>query len=244
VLPQGVKIMFSTRRKVALAVLFTAVVLAGGVRGEDPPKKDDKGSASGPPTDSLRARLRKFEEELGKIRQAMLKEVAAEEQRLEEARKKAKEDMDKAKKGKDKDAYKKAAVALHQAAADRARVTLLRADVEKRIRVGPAPAAGKPIDERLGLKTTALPPLVREQFGLSKDEGLAVEKVAPDSVAAKIGLKANDILLKIDGQQVPGGPAPFRTLLTGLKSGKSVEVVVLRRAKQETLKGMIVPPPE
>ena len=129
-----------------------------------------------------------------------------------------------------------------------------RADVEKRIRVGAATAggkaksaskaAGKPAEQRVGLKTSPLTPLVREQFGLSRDEGLAVDKVSPDSAAAKVGLKANDILLKIDGQQVPGGLPAFRTLLTGLKSDKSVEVVVLRHAKQETLKGVIVPAPE
>jgi hypothetical protein len=237
--------MFMTRLKVTMVVLLTAIALAGGVRSDDPAKKDEKGGAAGSSADALlRVRLKKYEDEVGKIRQAMLKECAEEEQRLEDARKKAKEDVDQAKKGKDKDALKKATAVLQQATADRTKLTQVRADIEKRIQVGPGSTAGKPIEERIGLKTSALTPLVREQFGLSKDEGLAVDKVTPDSPAAKVGLKANDILLKVDNQAVPGTLASFRTLLAALKSDKSAEVVVLRHAKQETLKGLTTPAPQ
>jgi hypothetical protein len=234
--------MFMTRLKVAMALLLTAFLFAGGVRSDDPAKKEDKGGGNGPPGETFKVRLKKYEGEIAKIRQAMLNECAEEEQRLEEARKKAKEDSDKAKKGKDQDTYKKALAVFQQATADKKKDSDLRADVEKRIQVNTA--TGGPIEERVGLKTSALTPLVREQFGLSKDEGLAVDKVTPDLPAAKIGLKVNDILLKVDDKPVPATLAGFRTLLTALKSDKSAEVVVLRHAKQEILKGLTAPVPE
>jgi hypothetical protein len=236
-------IMFATRLKVTMAVLLTAMVLAGAVRSDDAAKKDEKAGAAGSPADALRGRLQKYEDDIGKIRQAMLKECAEEEQRLEDARKKAKEDMDRAKKGKDKDAAAKASAALQQATADKTKVTQLRLDVEKRLAAG-ASGAGKPIEERIGLKTSTLTPLVREQLGIGKAEGLAVDKVTPGSLADRIGLKTNDVLVKIDDRPVPGSLAPFRTLLTALKADKSVEVVVVRHAKQETLKGLTAPAPE
>ncbi len=230
-----VKNMWMTRLKATMAVLVAAIALAGFVRSDDPATS---------PADALRGKLKKYESEVAKIRQAMLQECTAEEQRLEEAKKKAKEDMDRAKKGKDTDAFKKADAASKQATAEKTKVTAIRNDIEKRIQLDPNSPLGKPIEERVGFKVATLTPLVRVQLGLSANEGLAVDKVDPDTVAAKMGLKTYDVLVKVDDKPVMGNVPALRALLGTLKGEKGVDVVVMRRGKAETLKGLTVPPVE
>ncbi len=59
----------------------------------------------------------------------------------------------------------------------------------------------------LGVQTIDLTPELREHFRVSKDAGVLVGKVVPDSPAAKAGLRVGDIITAVDGSAVesPGG---------------------------------------
>jgi S1-C subfamily serine protease len=68
-----------------------------------------------------------------------------------------------------------------------------------------------------------------------------VEQVRKGSPADRAGLRANDILLQVDGKAVPHDAGELRQLLDGLEREKEVEAVILRQGKQQTIKGLRVP---
>jgi beta-lactamase regulating signal transducer with metallopeptidase domain len=96
-------------------------------------------------------------------------------------------------------------------------------------------------DVRLGILLEKPNATLVEQLDLPANKGLVVAQVAPESVAAKAGIKPNDILLEIGGKPVPGEAAELRELLAGIKAGDKVDVVVLRKGKRETIKDVKLP---
>src|SRR5262249_39104768 len=62
-----------------------------------------------------------------------------------------------------------------------------------------------------------------------------------DSAAAKAGVKPHDILLEFAGKPVPSDVDSFRKILDDVKAKTEVDVVVLRKGKRETLKGLTLP---
>jgi membrane-associated protease RseP (regulator of RpoE activity) len=99
----------------------------------------------------------------------------------------------------------------------------------------------QPQDGRLGAAVEKPGDTLVEQLELPKDQGLILREVTPDSAAAKAGLKAHDILLELDGKPVSSNPDEFRKALEGVKADKPVDVVVLRKGKKETVKGLSLP---
>ena len=77
--------------------------------------------------------------------------------------------------------------------------------------------SGKP---RFGVSVEPVPEAVAEHLGLPKNVGMVVTEVIPETPAAKIGVKAKDILVKIDGATVPSNEDDFVKLIAGLKSGR------------------------
>jgi hypothetical protein len=71
-----------------------------------------------------------------------------------------------------------------------------------------------------------------------------LEEVSEGSAAAKAGLKPHDILLEIDGKAVSSNIDDFSRSLEKIKENTSVDAVVLRRGKNETLKGLKLPKAE
>src|SRR5262249_6081611 len=61
------------------------------------------------------------------------------------------------------------------------------------------------------------------------------------SAAAKAGLKANDILLEVDGKAVSNEPQDLVRMLQGFKPDTTVDVTVLRKGRKETIKGITLP---
>jgi hypothetical protein len=96
-------------------------------------------------------------------------------------------------------------------------------------------------DARLGVMVQKPSETIVEQLDLPKDQGLVIERVMPDSAAAKAGLKAHDILLELNGKMVPSDPAAFVKALGEIKANTAVDAVVLRKGKKETLKGLKLP---
>jgi len=80
-----------------------------------------------------------------------------------------------------------------------------------------------------------------DQLDLPRGQGLAVEEVLAGSAAARAGLKAHDILLEINGKPVPDDVPTFAFQLDDLKATKSIEALVLRKGKRETLKSLALP---
>jgi membrane-associated protease RseP (regulator of RpoE activity) len=99
----------------------------------------------------------------------------------------------------------------------------------------------RPKENRLGASIQALTPALVEQLELPKDQGVVLEAVTLDSPAAKAGLKANDILLELDGKAVPSATDEFVKLLDDIKPGTPVNATVMRKGRRETVKGIKLP---
>ncbi len=108
------------------------------------------------------------------------------------------------------------------------------------------------IPERVGVLTTWLPtPLgvsvdkvavaMADQLDLKKDVGLLVCKVTDGTAAAKAGLRPHDVLVEVNGKEVPADVGQFLKLLDDIKTDTPFDAVVLRKGKRETLKGLMVP---
>ena len=89
----------------------------------------------------------------------------------------------------------------------------------------------------------------RPSFKERPKKGIAVEVVFPGGPAEKAGLKAGDILLKYNGQDVPDAkgyddesenafPIAFLKIAEQVKAGAEVELVVERDGKAVTLKAV------
>jgi S1-C subfamily serine protease len=53
----------------------------------------------------------------------------------------------------------------------------------------------------VGVEPTQVTPEVAEAFGLSVEEGVAVEQVVPESPAEQAGLRGGDVIVEIDGEE-------------------------------------------
>ena len=103
------------------------------------------------------------------------------------------------------------------------------------------PAAFMRSAMRLGAQVEPLSPTLADQLDLPKGQGLVVNHVVPDSAAAKAGLKTHDVLLEIDGKKVPTNIGELARLLADIKTDATVDVVVLRKGKKETIKDVKLP---
>jgi membrane-associated protease RseP (regulator of RpoE activity) len=84
------------------------------------------------------------------------------------------------------------------------------------------------------------PPLAA-QLDLPKGQGLVLEEVSPNAPAAKAGMKSHDILLELAGKSVLSSNTAFGELLKGVKPNTLVDIVVIRKGKKKTIKGVSLP---
>ncbi|QEL15984.1 M56 family metallopeptidase [Limnoglobus roseus] len=96
-----------------------------------------------------------------------------------------------------------------------------------------------PASGRLGVMIEAVPAVVAEQLDLPAGTGVVLLSVIPDSPAAKAGLKAHDILLDIAGKTVRVDD--LTKVVTDQKADAPFEVVIVRKGKKETVKGLTLP---
>jgi PDZ domain-containing protein len=94
---------------------------------------------------------------------------------------------------------------------------------------------------RLGVFVDPPADALREQLDLPAGQGLVVRQVLPDSAAAKAGLRPHDLVLEFDGKLVPNRVEELTRLVTAVKPDTSVEVVVMRKGKKETIKDVKLP---
>jgi beta-lactamase regulating signal transducer with metallopeptidase domain len=91
---------------------------------------------------------------------------------------------------------------------------------------------------RLGVTAERPGQVLADQLDLPKGQGLVIEDVQPNSPAARAGLKPHDILLEIGGKPVPSNVQDLVKLLAEHKPGEAFDVLVLRKGKKETIKGV------
>ena len=108
----------------------------------------------------------------------------------------------------------------------------------------PFPRAGQGQFSRLGVEVGKPSATLVAQLDLPRGQGLVLEEITANSAAAKAGLKPHDILLELDGKAVTSDSQEFARALDRVKDGVPVNVIVLRRGKNETIKGLKLPKAE
>jgi S1-C subfamily serine protease len=94
---------------------------------------------------------------------------------------------------------------------------------------------------RLGVIFEKPPAILAEHLNLPADVGVVVVEVLPGSVAEKAGLRVNDVVVKLGGQDAPSELSQFQQLVAELKGGEKIEAVLYRKGKKETLGGIQLP---
>jgi serine protease Do len=86
----------------------------------------------------------------------------------------------------------------------------------------------------LGVQIQPVTPEIASALGMDSERGALVASVQPDSPAAKAAIQQGDVIVEVDGREVPEMRVLPR-LVAELTAGKPVQVVVLRDGKETTL---------
>ncbi|MHC4060187.1 MAG: DegQ family serine endoprotease [Planctomycetota bacterium] len=94
---------------------------------------------------------------------------------------------------------------------------------------------GKVVRGALGIAINDLDPDLAEYLGLDTAKGVVVIEVAEGSAAEKAGMQRYDVVVEFNGEKVET-MNEFRSRVATLKPGTKVEIVVVRKGKQKTLR--------
>ncbi len=86
----------------------------------------------------------------------------------------------------------------------------------------------------LGVETHEVTADKAKELKLPAERGVVLGKIVPDSPAAKVGLKENDVVTELNGQRVEGA-AQFRRMIHEIPAGRSVQLTVWRDGRSQTL---------
>jgi serine protease Do len=86
----------------------------------------------------------------------------------------------------------------------------------------------------LGVETREVTSENAKELKLPAERGVVVGRIAPDSPAAKAGLKEKDVITEVNGQRVEGS-AQFRRVIHEVPAGRTVQLTVWRDARTQTL---------
>jgi serine protease Do len=86
----------------------------------------------------------------------------------------------------------------------------------------------------LGVSISQVTPALAEKFGASRNEGVLINQVHPNTPAAEAGFQDGDIVTKFGGQAV-AGPSDLQALVERVPLDSKQEVEVLRDGKKLTL---------
>jgi hypothetical protein len=86
----------------------------------------------------------------------------------------------------------------------------------------------------IGIATSPIPTVLRDQLKLEKGSGLVVDRVDPESPAEAAGIKPSDVIQKLD-DQVLINPHQFGVLVRTLKADVEVKLSIIREAKPQTI---------
>jgi hypothetical protein len=112
--------------------------------------------------------------------------------------------------------------------------TIIRSDAREDDQRDPAPW--------LGVALEKIPPLVASQLGLAKGTGLAITHVVADSPAAKAGLQADDILVRL-GDQTLVNPEQLTVLVRAHAVGDRVALTYRHQGQERTAEAQLAERP-
>jgi len=86
----------------------------------------------------------------------------------------------------------------------------------------------------LGVETREVDAERVKELKLPAERGVVVGRVAPNSPAAKAGLKENDVITEVGGQRVEGA-AQFSRMIHETPAGRTIQLTVWRDGQAQTL---------
>jgi C-terminal processing protease CtpA/Prc len=86
----------------------------------------------------------------------------------------------------------------------------------------------------LGVESQEISSEKAKELKLPAERGVLLERIVPDSPAARAGLKNNDVITEINGQRVEGA-AQFRRMIREIPAGRSVQFTVWRDGRAQTV---------
>lgn len=97
---------------------------------------------------------------------------------------------------------------------------------------------------RLGISADELTPQLAEFFGVKQGKGILVREVVVGSAAEKAGLKAGDVIVAVDGKEVPSVSKLRRALASEKeqKENRKVALTIVRDKREQTLSVEIAAP--
>src|SRR6202140_3114289 len=114
-------------------------------------------------------------------------------------------------------------------------------DQKRRIEVTPEPGdedtmvmLGDEGASWLGVESQEISSEKAKELKLPAERGVLLERIVPDSPAAKAGLKDNDVITEVNGQRVEGA-AQFRRMIREIPAGRSVQFTVWRDGHAQAL---------
>jgi C-terminal processing protease CtpA/Prc len=114
-------------------------------------------------------------------------------------------------------------------------------DPQRRIEVLPEPGdedtmvmLGDEGPSWLGVESQEISSEKAKELKLPAERGVLLERIVPDSPAAKAGLKDNDVITEINGQRVEG-EAQFRRMIHEIPAGRSAQFTVWRDGRAQTI---------
>lgn len=89
---------------------------------------------------------------------------------------------------------------------------------------------------RLGIEAEALSPQLAEFFGVKK--GVLVRSVTKDSAAEKAGIKAGDVITKVEGEEVDS-PSQISAKLRRIEGSKGIPFTIVRNRSEMALQVVV-----
>jgi membrane-associated protease RseP (regulator of RpoE activity) len=86
----------------------------------------------------------------------------------------------------------------------------------------------------LGVETREVTSDNAKELKLPGERGVVLGRIAPDSPASKSGLRENDVVTEINGQQVEGA-MQFRRMIREIPAGRSVQLTVWRDGRTQRI---------
>jgi len=86
----------------------------------------------------------------------------------------------------------------------------------------------------LGVETREVTSDNAKELKLPSERGVVLGRIAPDSPASKSGLRENDVVTEINGQQVEGA-MQFRRMIREIPAGRNVQLTVWRDGRAQEI---------
>ena len=87
----------------------------------------------------------------------------------------------------------------------------------------------------IGAKLIALTNQLRKYFGVRDDKGVLIAEVEKDSPAEKAGLKAGDVIIAADDEEIFGYD-DLKNIIENKKEGEDIDITVIRNKEEQNLK--------